>query len=115
MARRFHRAGEAFVDRQYPTLADMKAGQNAVLRRVRDEDAEVLRYLAELQLVPGAEVTLTARGPVKGPLYVQVGAHAHILSDELARSVFVELRDSKRPRSKPRGAASRPASVQGES
>jgi DtxR family Mn-dependent transcriptional regulator len=82
--------GHAFVERRYPTLADMEAGQNVVLRRVLDEDAAVLRYLAELRLLPGTEVTLTARGPFKGPLYVQVGDTAQIVSDELARSVFVE-------------------------
>ena len=108
--------GRTFVEQKYPTLAEMKIGQNAVLRRVRDEDAEVLRYLAELHLVPGAEVTLTGRGPFKGPLYVQVGEHAHILSDELARSIFVELRDSKRSKAaRPKSTAGRPARVGGES
>ena len=103
--------GHTFVEQRYPTLADIEPGQNAVLRRVRDEDASVLRYLAELHLVPGTEVTITARGPFKGPLYVQVGDTAHIVSDELARSVFVEPVAGKRMRSKNKAAASRPADL----
>ena len=105
--------GHAFVEQKYPTLADMETGQNVVLRRVRDEDASVLRYLAELHLVPGTEVTLTARGPFKGPLYVQVGEAAHIVSDELARCVFVEPVAGKRTKPKTKVAAARPTDPRG--
>src|SRR5687768_9506322 len=90
-------SGKAFVDRQYPTLDKLDVGSSAVLRRVRDEDPAALRYLAELNMTPGAEVTLTERGPFNGPLYVRVGGKDHIVSPELAQSVQVELlRKTKR-------------------
>jgi DtxR family Mn-dependent transcriptional regulator len=84
-------SGKTFVDRQYPTLDKLDVGSSAVLRRVRDEDPAALRYLAELNMTPGAEVTLTERGPFNGPLYVRVGDKDHIVSPELAQSVQVEL------------------------
>ncbi len=84
-------AGEAFVDRRYPTLDKLDVGASAAVRRVRDEDPAALRYLAELQMTPGTEVTLTERGPFNGPLYVRVGDKQHIVSPELAQSVQVEL------------------------
>lgn len=83
-------SGKAFVDRRYPTLDKLDVGSSAVLRRVRDEDPEALRYLAELNLRPGAELTLTERGPFNGPLYIRVGDQDHIVSPELAQSVQVE-------------------------
>jgi DtxR family Mn-dependent transcriptional regulator len=43
-----------------------------------------------LNLRPGAEVTLTERGPFNGPLYIRVGDQDHIVSPELAQSVQVE-------------------------
>ena len=90
-------SGKTFVDRRYPTLDKLDVGSSAVLRRVRDEDPAALRYLAELHLTPGAEVTLTERGPFNGPLYIRVGDKDHILSTELAQSVQVEaLKKSKR-------------------
>ena len=90
-------SGKAFVDRQYPTLDKLDVGSSGVLRRVRDEDPAALRYLAELNMTPGAEVTLTERGPFNGPLYVRVGDKDHIVSPELAQSVQVELlRKTKR-------------------
>ena len=33
---------------------------------------------------------LTDRGPFNGPLYVQIGSDARIVSSDLARSVYVE-------------------------
>lgn len=84
-------SGKAFVDRKYPTLDKLDVGCSAVLRRVRDEDPAALRYLAELKMLPGAELTLTERGPFNGPLYVRVGDQDHIVSTELAQSVQVEL------------------------
>jgi DtxR family transcriptional regulator, Mn-dependent transcriptional regulator len=83
--------GRAFVDRKYPTLDKLDVGCSAVLRRVRDEDPAALRYLAELNMKPGAELTLTDRGPFNGPLYVRVGDQDHIVSPELAQNVQVEL------------------------
>jgi len=102
-------AGQTFVEQKFPALAELSAGQTAVLRRVRDEDAAVLRYLAELNLVPGAEIKVTARGPFTGPLYVEVGGAAQIISDELARSIFVEAKTTKPNKSKGKGSASRTA------
>ncbi|HEY0671990.1 MAG TPA: metal-dependent transcriptional regulator [Longimicrobiales bacterium] len=90
-------SGETFVDRRYPTLDKLDVGCRAAVRRVRDEDPAALRYLAELNMTPGTELTLTERGPFNGPLYVKVGDKQHIVSPELAQSVQVEtLRQSKR-------------------
>jgi DtxR family transcriptional regulator, Mn-dependent transcriptional regulator len=90
-------SGKTFVDRRYPTLDKLDVGCSAVLRRVRDEDPAALRYLAELNLTPGAELTLTERGPFNGPLYIRVGDQNHIVSPELAQSVQVEtVRKAKR-------------------
>jgi DtxR family Mn-dependent transcriptional regulator len=83
--------GKAFVDQKYPTLDKLDVGCSAVLRRVRDEDPAALRYLAELEMKPGAEVTLTDRGPFNGPLYIRVGDKEHIVSPELAQTVQVEM------------------------
>src|SRR5215218_6596394 len=53
---------------RHATLADLAAGQSARVVRVSDEDAALLRYLAELALLPGAAVTLVERAPFGGPL-----------------------------------------------
>lgn len=85
----------AFVDEQFPSLEQMSVGARGVLRRVADEDPEALRYLAELELVPGVELQLLGRAPFNGPLKVQVGGHEHFVGAELARTLQVQSIESR--------------------
>ncbi len=72
-------------------LADLPLHQAARIVRVRDQAAERLRYLADLGLIPGARVVVTASAPFDGPLTVQVGDTDPIpLDRRLARTIEVE-------------------------
>jgi Fe2+ transport system protein FeoA len=55
-------------------LADLPPGQSGEIAFVPDEDPALLRYLAEVGLVPGAVVTVLDREPFDGPLYLKVGS-----------------------------------------
>ncbi len=78
-------------------LAALAEGQAAVVRRVSDDDPVRLRYLATLDLVPGARVRLLERAPFGGPLRLDVSASAgapgrpQVVGPELAATVHVEL------------------------
>jgi DtxR family Mn-dependent transcriptional regulator len=78
----------------------MAVGSRGVLRRVQDEDPEALRYLAELELVPGTELQLLERAPFNGPLKVQVGGRERFVGVELARSLEVESMEAVTRRAK---------------
>jgi DtxR family transcriptional regulator, Mn-dependent transcriptional regulator len=88
------RSGEVVVPPMQP-LTELELGRAAVVRRVRDDDAEMLRYLAVLGLVPGAAVCVRERAPFGGPLRVQVGVagdeHEHAVGPELAAGIQVAL------------------------
>ena len=71
------------------SLADLGLGDSAVVVRVPDGDAELLRYLAELALVPGQELELTRAAPFGGPLTVRTGSGEHAIARELAASVGI--------------------------
>lgn len=58
-------------DETHP-LSSLRAGQKAVILRVTDEDPGFLRYLANLGLVPGAQLTVTDYSPFDNNLTVQV-------------------------------------------
>ncbi len=75
---------------ELPTLADLEPGDVATLRRVSDDDAEALRYLARLNLIPGAELELLERTPLRGPLRVRVGETEEMVGMELAERLHVE-------------------------
>jgi len=78
------------VDRsQLRSLDALQPGEEATVRRVPDGDAELLRYLAELTLVPGRRVLMRKSEPFGGPLTVAVDGSEHAISRELAEQIGV--------------------------
>ena len=49
----------------------------------------LLRYLAEIALVPGEALELTGSAPFDGPLTVRTGNGEHAIARELAASVGI--------------------------
>jgi DtxR family Mn-dependent transcriptional regulator len=75
---------------ELPTLAELEPGDVATLRSVSDEDPEALRYLARLNLLPGVEIEVLERTPLRGPLRVRVGETEEMVGLELAGRLHVE-------------------------
>ena len=71
------------------SLADLGPGDTAVVARVPDSDPALLRYLAEIALVPGESLELTQSAPFGGPITVRTGNGEHAIARELAASVGV--------------------------
>jgi len=80
-----------FHEDPLPTLDALARGQIATVSRVRDEDAEALRFLAELNLVPGALVEILEVQPFNGPLTLRIEGTTRVIGRELARFVQVEI------------------------
>ncbi|HEV3154578.1 MAG TPA: metal-dependent transcriptional regulator [Candidatus Baltobacteraceae bacterium] len=70
-------------------LAQIAIGSSATVRGVTQEVPEMLRYLGEVGLRPGAHVHVHAKAPLGGPLTVEVQKQRHAISLELARMVLV--------------------------
>ena len=66
------------------TLVDLEPGERASVSRVPDGDPELLRYLAELGLVPGSGVELVSHAPFAGPVTARTDRGDHASSRELA-------------------------------
>jgi DtxR family Mn-dependent transcriptional regulator len=66
------------------TLLDVPPDGRAVVSRVPDGNPELLRYLAELALLPGSEVEVVSQAPFGGPVTVRTGSGNHAISRELA-------------------------------
>ncbi len=71
-------------------LLDLNPGEEGVVRRVSDRDPDRLRYLARLNLRPGAAVRLLETLPFDGPLRVRVNGAEHVIGRALAAAVRVE-------------------------
>ena len=86
------------------SLAELNAGESGCIRAVAPESRDVLAYLAERDLLPGRQVTVTEAAPLAGPLTLQVtepvasagSGREVVLGMALAQLVLVEVtaRDS---------------------
>ncbi|AHG91898.1 iron dependent repressor [Gemmatirosa kalamazoonensis] len=81
----------AVDERRLTALCDVGAGQRARVVRVSDDDDGMLRYLAELGLLPGAAVTVVERAPYDGPVTVDVSGRAVAVGTAVAEAVLVEV------------------------
>ena len=71
-------------------LDTLPVGKTGAVVRVLVQDADRLRYLASLGLVPGAHVEVEAREPFDGTLTVRVDEARHVLDGRLAKTIVVE-------------------------
>lgn len=80
----------SMVEPGYPRLSELEVGETAVVRRVSDSDAELLRCLGELGVRPNADLEIIELGPQGDPVTLRVGDRICHLGQAAARSVFVE-------------------------
>jgi DtxR family Mn-dependent transcriptional regulator len=92
-------------ERRHRALHDLPMGEVALVASVSDRDPEQLRHLADLEIRPGASLTVIARAPLNGPLTIAVShgpgkpPRRHDVGAVLAQQVFVEAAP---PRRRPR-------------
>ncbi|HVO42790.1 MAG TPA: metal-dependent transcriptional regulator [Aggregatilineales bacterium] len=72
-------------------LAEVLPPAEVTISRVHTHDAEVLKYLAELGLVPEQAIRLVRRAPFNGPLTLRIGKQEQVIGSELARVLRVSL------------------------
>jgi DtxR family Mn-dependent transcriptional regulator len=70
-------------------LVELVPGEAATIRHVPDADERVLRYLSELELVPGRRIELRHAAPLGGPITVLTAGAEHAISRELAAQIGV--------------------------
>jgi DtxR family Mn-dependent transcriptional regulator len=70
-------------------LAEVEVGVSTTVARVPDWDPELVRYLRELALLPGASVVVVSRAPFGGPVTVRSDSGEHAIARELAGAIDV--------------------------
>ncbi|GAC1628158.1 MAG: metal-dependent transcriptional regulator [Ktedonobacteraceae bacterium] len=111
-----HAISESFVDRMdallgYPTedphgdpipnkaggvvapvskpLSTIAPGQQVIVQRVSDDRPELLRYLAELGLIPGALVKVESIASFGGVCTIRIGEQTYAIGDVVTQAVLV--------------------------
>ena len=70
-------------------LGELEPGEGGTFSRVSDSNSDMLRYLAERGIRPGARLEVTERQPFGGPLFVEVGGERHAIGGELAERMLI--------------------------
>ena len=80
------------ADKSIP-LSSMQPEQEAVVRRVDAQDAEFLRYLEELGLIPGARLKTLSVSPYDQVMRIQIQGQKQtvVLGPAITNRVFIEI------------------------
>jgi DtxR family Mn-dependent transcriptional regulator len=70
-------------------LHRLGVGRSAIVTRVEREDADLLRYLATLGLLPDTKVEVEEIGALGGPIVVRVGSARYALGRKVAAQIRV--------------------------
>jgi DtxR family Mn-dependent transcriptional regulator len=75
-----------------PSLAleGLEPGATGRFARISDSDPDMLRFLSERGIAPGASFEVVDKQPFEGPLFVRFGDEVHVLGGALARAMRVE-------------------------
>lgn len=84
------------VEEKHRSLAELPIGESARMMLVSDKDPSLLRYLAEIGLQPGTDVTVLARAPFEGPLTLRIGDNESMVGPRLAEQVLVASAETPR-------------------
>jgi DtxR family Mn-dependent transcriptional regulator len=64
-------------------------GTKGKISRVKTHDADKLKYLGDIGIVPGTAFELINRAPFNGPLRLRIGQHEQVIGSELAAALWV--------------------------
>ena len=80
--------GSVAPDTSIP-LSRLGVGRSAIVTRVEREEADLLRYLATLGLLPDTKVEIEEVGALGGPIVVRVGTARYALGRRVAAQIRV--------------------------
>lgn len=78
------------VEEKSQPLLELAVGEQSTIVKITEERSDLLRYLDELGLVPGASMEILKKAPFNGPITVKVGSTSHALSRAVASIIQVK-------------------------
>lgn len=71
------------------SLASLPDGAQGDVVRIEREESEMLRYLSQLGMVPGATVKVVSHAPLGGPLLIMIDDACYAVGRDVAERVIV--------------------------
>jgi DtxR family transcriptional regulator, Mn-dependent transcriptional regulator len=80
--------GEIPVLKTFP-LSEFNQNTPCIIRRVKDQNPELLRYLEKMGLIPGVKLSVLEREPFDGPITLEISGNEVTIGHNIAESIFV--------------------------
>jgi DtxR family Mn-dependent transcriptional regulator len=77
-------------ERQLAKLTDLTEGDSATVRRIRGDNPELLRYLADVGLQPGVDLEVQSANPVAGTIEVRLAGTNTTIGHNVGEAILVE-------------------------
>ena len=76
-------------------LSTLRPGQLATITRVRDTDSELLKHLSEIDIIPGAEISVVEYSEFDGNLHIKIEAsnEVEVLGPRITDQIFISPRN----------------------
>ena len=72
------------------TLYSLEPGERVEVISVKDDEPELLQFMASLGIKPGVKIRVITKDPFKGPLQAVVGRNRRTVGWHLANSIYVK-------------------------
>lgn len=72
------------------SLHEAGNGQQVTIARIPEADEKLVKYLEDIGVLPGAQLTVKSVGPFKGPIMFSSKTGDHAIGQELAAQIAVE-------------------------
>ncbi len=83
--------GTMIVPDMLPLTTLPRGGQGQVARIMDDANSDMLRFLADMGLVPGTDVEVVEIAPFSGPITVLIESKKHTIGRGVAESILITL------------------------
>jgi len=78
-----------YVEEPTRPLSELRAGAEATIVKISEEESSMLQYLASLGLLPSINIRVCEVAPFKGPLIIEVGRAKYAIGREVASRIQV--------------------------
>lgn len=82
------KSGEMPVLSLFP-LTEVSKNETFIIKRVKNQSPDLLRYLEKNGLIPGVEIRITRKEPFEGPLMIEANDKEVMVGHNVAEDIYV--------------------------
>lgn len=71
-------------------LSEVEINNDYIVRRISDDNQEMVAYFEEMGFLPGLKIKLLSRAPFNGPMNIQYNGKDTVIGYEIGKNIYVE-------------------------